>query len=138
MITILETAVALETEVAILLFVGLFAAGVVGVMLTYKLMELRWGLGSVLGVLSGLGILAAVYAFGDPLWDPSYAAFEQGIFVGLAGLICGLGVMVTLFEPESGGEQDQTETDSPYRPASMPDSSSGGTDIPGGMEDLED
>jgi hypothetical protein len=65
---------ALEAEMAILPFGGLFATGVAGVMLTYKLMELRWGIGSTLGILSGLGILATVYAFGDPLWDPSYAA----------------------------------------------------------------
>lgn len=129
----------LEAEMAILLFGGLFATGVAGVMLTYKLMELRWGIGSVLGILSGVGILAAVYTFGDPLWNPSYAAFEQGTFIGLAGLICGLGVMVTLFEPASGDAgQDQEETDDPPRPASMPNSSSSGTDIPGGMEDLED
>jgi hypothetical protein len=129
---------ALEAKMAILLFVGLFVVGVAGVMLTYKLMELRWGIGSILGILSGLGILAGIYTVGDPLWEPSYAAYEQGVFVGLAGLICGLGVMITLFEPDSESEAEESEGDSPYRPASMSDSSSTGTDIPGGMEDLED
>jgi hypothetical protein len=126
--------VLIEPEMALILFGGLFTLAVFGVVLSFKLTELNWGFGVLGSIAIGIALLVGIWDFGAYYWNPSSAAaFEQGVFIGLAGLISGFALAVTMFEPET---DTQESTEKSYF-SSSGKSSSKQTGIPGGLEDLD-
>jgi hypothetical protein len=122
---------------ALALVGGLFIVAVLGVILTFKLIELNWGFGVVGSIVLGIALLAGIWKLGGPYWNPSYAAFEQGVFLGLAGLISGFVFAVTMFEPETGTDTATQESDEESFFSPRGRSSGESTEIPGGLEDLD-
>lgn len=125
----------LTAEQIIALFVSHLLVAMIGTLFVYKLIEINWGLSVVGSFGLAVGALIAMWEWQYPFWDPTFLEFEQGAIVAVTGVITGIALIVTLFEPESrSGDDGGNSNSSQERSGSI---TGNGPDIPSGFEDLE-
>jgi len=93
---------ALPHELLAGLFVGQFILAGVGVLISYKLIEINWTLGFIGSIGLGAAILAAQVYIGDILWDPGLngAELQEVVVATVAGAVLAIMIVVTLFKPD--------------------------------------
>jgi hypothetical protein len=119
------------------LFIAHFAVAAALVLVGYKLLEVSWGTGFIGTIILGISTLVAEWYIGHVLWAPRFNAIEliEVVLASLAGAVIAVAVIVTVFEPETGQDEGEDGTRAYVRTGSSIDDPS---DIPGGLEDLED
>lgn len=86
--------------------VGAFA-GFVGVIATYRVMEIQYGTGLVFGVTFAGAAVYTSSVVGDLIWDPTIPALIDMVLVAVAGAFVGVTAAVVGFKPDldsSGNE----------------------------------
>lgn len=119
---------------------GHFVVAFVAALLVLKTYESHWVLSTITGITLTVGVIAAEWRFLDPYFNPSLTVFKQAIVISIASALVGVILVMVLFEPETGQDNDDGNNGNNrfYRPPGLGGSSTDeheGPEIPGGLED---